>query len=526
MTLKRELVASCMKWQKRLLIAVGLLVTALSLMVLTFHMRGLRMWEDFCAKARAAGEPITLEDVIPEAVPDDENVARAQIFWELFESKSSARLAKITLKSSYRRDSDGELIGVPRGWVVRGDNTYAREWLEFVKGSEAESSKSEAPALEHSLPSNAGQELQLRLAQYNPIWNDLGTAVRRPRCRWPLDYEEGARMKSPHHTEILGLHPLLKARLIAHATCDDTDQYIHDLTTGFLLSRHLSDTQLSLLSFLVANAMRTVVLDTMQRTADAVTWNEKDLAMIQELASTQAISDLVQSLKKEQALGADMLLKIHVDELAPLLDGDFGSMLSGESDQLKELQATLILSRPSGWKLGELAQHYGESRKLWMQYTSRDLQYILPGGLEALRNRGQHFDEHAHWLSFDSVLAVAEGVTPKMFERAMRVQALSNAAVIWCAVGRYRLKHGQLPESLERLVPEFVKEIPVDPMFGGPMRYLKKESGGFLIYSIGPNGIDDGGQGSGGTRDLDWVWASGPGLTPAENNDVKENDEK
>lgn len=101
-----------------------------------------------------------------------------------------------------------------------------------------------------------------------------------------------------------------------------------------------------------------------------------------------------------------------------------------------------------------------------------------------------------------------------MFEKVIRVQAYSNAAVLWCAVERYRLKHRRLPDSLEVLAPEFLKNIPIDPVLGGTMRYVKKEREGYLIYSIGLNGVDDGGKGSGRSNDLDWVWASGPGLTP------------
>jgi hypothetical protein len=166
--------------------------------------------------------------------------------------------------------------------------------------------------------------------------------------------------------------------------------------------------------------------------------------------------------------------------------------------------------------LGELAVHYEVSGELWAQAVSHDFQYVLPKGLEALRDRSRYMEEHPRWLTFDSVLAIPEGVAPKMFERAIRVQAFSNAAVLWCAVERYRLKYERLPDSLEALAPEFVKKMPVDPMLGESMRYRKKEGGGYLIYSIGLNGLDDGGQGSGRTDDLDWVWASGLTLAPKE----------
>ncbi|RBP42620.1 hypothetical protein DES53_106329 [Roseimicrobium gellanilyticum] len=501
-----------MKWRRKLLLAIALLFASLGMLMLLVHVRGLRMWEDYCAQVRAAGDPVRLEDVIPASVPDAENVAMAEIFRELFQDESSARLAKNSLASVYRRSSDDELISTPTGWLVRGEDRYVREWLEFLKGLEKESSRSKPTTLEPPLSLSPNKELQLRLRQYDSLWDELSVAVRRPYCRWPLEYQEGARMKSPHNSSVIKLAPLLKARLTAHAACDDTSQYVRDLTTAFSLSRHLSNTQMSMLSTLVANTFWNTTLNTMQRTAGAVTLSDAELAMIQEHASVQALQGLLQALKKDQVLSTDTLLNINVNELASLLDGDFGSMLSGQSERLQKLQATLILSRPSGWRLGELAARHRESRTLWKQSVSHDFQYIQTGSLEAIRNRSLQLEENSRWLSYDSMFALAEIVTPRMFERAAQVQASSNAAVLWCAVERYRLRYERLPDSLETLAPEFVKKVPVDPMHGGPMRYLKTKSGGYLIYSIGPNGIDDGGQGSGSTRDLDWVWASGPGL--------------
>jgi hypothetical protein len=61
-------------------------------------------------------------------------------------------------------------------------------------------------------------------------------------------------------------------------------------------------------------------------------------------------------------------------------------------------------------------------------------------------------------------------------------------------VERYRLaNHDQLPNSLQDLVPSFLDAEPIDPFDGKPLRF-KKLSKGYVIYSIGPDGIDDGGK--------------------------------
>ncbi len=71
-------------------------------------------------------------------------------------------------------------------------------------------------------------------------------------------------------------------------------------------------------------------------------------------------------------------------------------------------------------------------------------------------------------------------------------------------VGHHRAK-GSYPERLAELgVP-----LPMDVIGGQPLRYLRTPEGGYVLYSLGWNGTDEGGQpGSGddAIRRGDWVW--------------------
>lgn len=73
-----------------------------------------------------------------------------------------------------------------------------------------------------------------------------------------------------------------------------------------------------------------------------------------------------------------------------------------------------------------------------------------------------------------------------------RSTAEMRCTVAAIACERYRLKHGRWPESLAALVPEFLSAVPVDPFDGQPLR-LKRTSDGILVYSIGLDRSDDGG---------------------------------
>ena len=67
--------------------------------------------------------------------------------------------------------------------------------------------------------------------------------------------------------------------------------------------------------------------------------------------------------------------------------------------------------------------------------------------------------------------------------------AMFSAAI---AVERYRLAHDACPVRLDSLVPVYLETVPEDPFDLQPLRYLS-DSEGYRIYSIGPNGRDDGG---------------------------------
>jgi hypothetical protein len=81
------------------------------------------------------------------------------------------------------------------------------------------------------------------------------------------------------------------------------------------------------------------------------------------------------------------------------------------------------------------------------------------------------------------------------------------------ALERYRLAHGEYPETLDALAPQFIAKLPHDVINGQPLHYRREASGQFVLYSVGWNETDDGGgvgltekTGSVDTRKGDWVW--------------------
>ncbi len=75
----------------------------------------------------------------------------------------------------------------------------------------------------------------------------------------------------------------------------------------------------------------------------------------------------------------------------------------------------------------------------------------------------------------------------------MYAEVAKQTALTAIALKRYQLKYKNYPQSLEAMVPEFIPTVPNDPVDGQPLRYRKDNQGTFLLYSVGENGKDDGG---------------------------------
>ena len=62
------------------------------------------------------------------------------------------------------------------------------------------------------------------------------------------------------------------------------------------------------------------------------------------------------------------------------------------------------------------------------------------------------------------------------------------------ALERYRGRHGSYPPMLQALAPDLLLQVPVDFMDGQPIRYRLTGDGHFVLYSVGLDCVDNGGE--------------------------------
>jgi hypothetical protein len=92
-----------------------------------------------------------------------------------------------------------------------------------------------------------------------------------------------------------------------------------------------------------------------------------------------------------------------------------------------------------------------------------------------------------------AMLAVLEtAAVNKALQSVPRKLASLRTATAAVAAERYRRAEGKWPESLEALSPAYLRAVPTDPYNGRPLRY-RRLADGVVIYSVGPDGADNGG---------------------------------
>ncbi len=93
----------------------------------------------------------------------------------------------------------------------------------------------------------------------------------------------------------------------------------------------------------------------------------------------------------------------------------------------------------------------------------------------------------------DSYLADTAPGEVTALKGVLETQCLVTAAAVAVAVERHRLRTGAWPATLNDIPADILPRVPADPAAGGPVSY-KRLDDGVVVYSVGSNGIDDGGK--------------------------------
>ncbi|MEN6449131.1 MAG: hypothetical protein ABFC96_01445 [Thermoguttaceae bacterium] len=134
--------------------------------------------------------------------------------------------------------------------------------------------------------------------------------------------------------------------------------------------------------------------------------------------------------------------------------------------------------------------------------------------LTSLRQIKNETNQIIHEASKDRVKVSNEAILAVLFFRtslpeSAAMQVGYDRAEMWFeltklafALAHYRADHGSYPRKAGDLVPKYVNEIAKDIFNDSDLHYTS-DGNTYLLYSVGPNGRDDGGKGVFGQSDRD-----------------------
>ena len=100
------------------------------------------------------------------------------------------------------------------------------------------------------------------------------------------------------------------------------------------------------------------------------------------------------------------------------------------------------------------------------------------------------------WDSNAPLFRISKSLAPAMAnldQARLRDNARFAALTVLFAAHEFQRTRGEFPESIEQLAPTYLDVIPFDPLDaeGSAMKYKREPDGTAIVWSVGPNGIDD-----------------------------------
>ena len=497
----------CWRNFRRFLFGVACFVTLIALVYFEENVRGRSAWVKHKATCEALGEKFLLTDLAPRAVPDEQNYAltpllkpamdcsrvNGALIWN--DTNGLARLEKLSaILPPDRRTNDHLVLGS----LDKGTFADLHQWQEFYRGN------TNYP--QPTVAGTAAENVLFALSGFDDVFKELSEAmVKRPLMRFPIEYgsEPSWGILLPHLSRLKGLTILTSVRATAELAAGRPAEALADLKVGF----HLSDVireEPFLIDHLVRIASLSIDLQTVREGLVRHAWTDAQLAELEKyLGGLNLLAEYKLGMRGERALatgGLDFLRRqgFHADPMMYLSD-EGGAAMHPSFNPM-----------PSGWfyqnmlTISQMHQDYTLAAA--DETAHRVFPELSQSGVLAVKNmRAGPFTIFAKLLLPALEIAI---------RKSARAQTFVDQARTACALERYRLANGGLPDGLEALTPRFLEKFPNDVVDGKPLRYRRNADGSYLIYSVGWNRIDDGGEtawhtGKDPRVDIsqgDWVW--------------------
>jgi hypothetical protein len=507
-------------WKKswkgqKVLFALACFATLIALFYAEEDWRGWHAWNKFKHEWEAKGERFDFASVVPPPVPDDQNFALTPIVFTSYGSILTHDGKEIPYKDRDTNFVNRVKMSVAHDdhWPTNSTGSWQKSTVSDLKAWQQYYRELAAKTNEFSIPSqpqSPAADVLLALSKYDSTIEELREAAQLPYSRFPLNYdtENPAMIFLPHLAALKRCSQVLQLRAIAELQNDESDKALADVKLMLRLTDSIR-TEPILISHLVRIAMLQITLQPVYEGLAEYKWSEEQLvALDAELAKLDFLADYKLSMRGELGFQGGIIeyLRRQPDQFMNLSAENY----SGKTSPLPARIVWQLI--PNSFFHQNRLNCARMMVKFYIPLADVNQQTISPAAArhadEVLRAETK---KTTPYNILEKMLLPALGNPVKKFACALSATDLARVAI---ALERYRLAHGEYPESLNALSPHFMEKVPHDIINEQPLHYRRTSDGQFVLYSVGWNETDDGGAvvlQKGSTPDIDinqgdWVW--------------------
>jgi hypothetical protein len=496
---------------RRVLIVFAWVATVIVLFYAEENWRGRRAWDNYRRQLPQGGAELVFASHFPKPVPEEQNLAGTPFIkgWMVPQGPEEG--------TNRWPDLHGKASGLVPDIRKKKEPAH-RTFLDLVawKGAFArakagtDSEKVGPGATDIAARSAAAPAILEALRLDEAIFAELKAAAKRPFALYPVNYnvEIPAGILLPHLANIRGTTRRLQLKACAELALGQTEPALEDIELILRLADPLKHESM-LVSQLVRVASFQAATQPIWEGLVEHRWSAPQLERLrQALAGFGFLGEMQFSFNGERACGVATVDFIRARGRLTNLAGPDSIPCSGVVDFVARFM-------PGGWyrmeqvnlcKATDIALKGAidvNARRVWparLQANSREAaQWLGNPGRGALGKFWRH----------QIVASMMMFSVDKAAQKISASQVAADQAVIACALEEYRLAKGAYPDALNQLDPKTVSRLPNDVLTGEPYQY-KRTGEGYVLYSVGWNEKDDGGQPGEtltGSNQGDWVWA-------------------
>jgi hypothetical protein len=503
----------CWRNFKRFLFGLACFATLIALFYAEEDWRGWHAWNQFKHEWEAKGEHFDFASIVPPPVPDDQNFAMSPVWVaeEKYNFLNQPKRAEAWYgKRIYDEDvskivtqlpvSVSGLVGtnwwshrVPNVPESLGDWTSAcamglKLWQSYYR--DLEMTNPAAAILITPQPQSPAADVLLALSKFEPVIEKLRADSALPYARFPIQYDTEcpAAILLPNLAAVKQCVQVLQLRAVAELQTSQPEKALADVK----LSLRLADTLRSE-PFLISHLVRIAVLKiTLQPVWEGLAdhrWSDAQLvALDAELAKLDFLADYKLSMRSELGWQTGIMdyLRRHPEEIQNMSNFEDGHQKNPPLPD--KITARLI---PAGWFDQNQLRSARRMVEDFIPLADVNQETVSPVSArhanETLRAETKNATPYN---ILEKLLLPWLGNVVEKFACSQTFVDLARTAI---ALERYRLAHGEFPEALDALAPQFIAQVPHDVIGGGPLKYRREADGQFVLYSVGWNETDDGG---------------------------------